>query len=172
MGAGKTCVGRCLAKLAGVPFVDADAEIEAAARLSISEIFATYGEAEFRATERRVMARLLERPPLVLAAGGGAFMADETRALIARRAVSVWLRADLETLVARTAGRSHRPLLNSGDARATLAALMERRYPVYATADVTLDATDEPPLATARRAFDAVRRHLAHSLSCPSESSP
>ncbi|WP_157879130.1 shikimate kinase [Pararhodospirillum photometricum] len=165
MGAGKTCVGRCLARMAGVPFVDADAEIETAARLPIAEIFARYGEAEFRATERRVMERLLERSPCVLATGGGAFMAEETRALIRAQGVSLWLRADLETLVARTAGRSHRPLLNTGDARETLRGLMERRYPVYAEADVVVDTTQEPPHTTARRAWDALARTPAFVVS-------
>ena len=115
MGAGKSCIGRRLAQRLGVPFTDADAEIEQAAGLSITEVFEKYGEASFRDGERRVMARLLNKgAPGVLSAGGGAFMDPETRKLIKDRGISVWLRADLETLVSRTKGRTHRPLLNKG----------------------------------------------------------
>ncbi|MEM6490050.1 MAG: shikimate kinase [Pseudomonadota bacterium] len=140
MGAGKTSVGTRLADTLGAPFRDSDAAIEEAAAMPIAEIFRLHGEPYFRAGERRVIARLLDAPPHVLATGGGAFLDPETRALIAERAVSVWLRADLETLVARTAGRSHRPLLNRGDPRETLARLIEARYPVYARAAVVVDS--------------------------------
>jgi shikimate kinase len=139
MGAGKTAVGGRLAVALDAPFRDSDAEIEVAAAMTIPEIFARYGEAHFRDGERRVIARLLSEGPMVLATGGGAFMDEGTRALVAERAVSVWLRADLDTLHARTAGRGHRPLLQTADPRATLAALIERRYPVYAEADVIVD---------------------------------
>jgi len=139
MGAGKSSVGSRLADLIGVPFADSDKEIERAANLTIPEIFERYGEPHFRDGERRVIARLLDGRPQVLAIGGGAFMDPETRALIAARAVSVWLKADLHTLVQRTAGRSHRPLLNQGDPRRTLEQLMATRYPVYAQADVVVD---------------------------------
>jgi len=156
MGAGKSCIGRRLAQKLNVSFVDADAEIEQAAGCSISEIFEKYGEAAFRDGERRVMARLLEGPPTILAAGGGAFMDPETRQLIREHAVSVWLRADLDTLTARTKGRSHRPLLNSGDPRETLAKLIEVRYPVYAEADITVDTGVDNPNITCARVVDAL----------------
>lgn len=140
MGAGKTSVGTRLAEMLGAPFRDSDAEIERAANLSVPEIFARYGEAHFRDGERKVIRRLLAEGPQVLATGGGAFMNPQTRALIAEKAVSVWLRADLDLLVHRTAGRTHRPLLNRGDPRAILAGLMAERYPVYALADVAVDS--------------------------------
>ena len=140
MGAGKSSVGTRLADLLGARFRDSDAEIERAANMTVPEIFERYGEGHFRDGERRVIARLLGGKPKVLASGGGAFMHDGTRALIGRRAVSVWLTADLDLLVSRTAGRSHRPLLNTGDPRATLAGLIETRYPVYALADVQVES--------------------------------
>jgi shikimate kinase len=164
MGAGKSCIGRRLAARLDVPFVDADAEIEKAAGLSIAEIFEKYGEAYFRDGERRVMTRLLQGEPCILAAGGGAFLDDETRKLIKDKALSLWLRAELDTLVARTKGRSHRPLLNSGDPRETLQRLMDARYPVYAEADVAVDTGLDNPNVTAARALDALEKHLGTSL--------
>lgn len=140
MGAGKSSVGQRLAERLGVAFADSDAEIERAAAMSIPEIFERYGEAHFRDGERRVIARLLHEPPMVLATGGGAFMNAETRALIGRMAVSVWLKADLDLLVARTAGRTHRPLLNRGDPREILAGLIRERYPVYGQAAITVES--------------------------------
>ncbi len=156
MGAGKSCIGKRLASRMAVPFTDADAEIEQAAGLSIAEIFARYGEPAFRDGERRVMARLLQGPPMVISAGGGAFMDPETRALIKANGVSVWLRADIDTLVARTKGRSHRPLLNSGDPRETLTELMRVRGPVYAESDITVDTGLDNPNVTCGRVFGAV----------------
>jgi shikimate kinase len=143
MGAGKTSVGTRLAHLLGARFVDSDDEIERAANLSVPEIFERYGEDHFRSGERRVLARLLSGPPAVIATGGGAFMDSETRALVGARAVSVWLRAALDVLVQRTAGRTHRPLLNRGDPRAILGRLIEQRYPVYAKADLVVDSLAE-----------------------------
>ncbi|MBB4287275.1 shikimate kinase [Roseospira goensis] len=157
MGAGKSCVGRRLAARLERPFVDTDDEIVKAAGLSITDIFSVYGEAAFRDCERKVMARLLEGPSCVLAAGGGAFIAPQTRALIRARAVSVWLRADLDVLVARTAGRTHRPLLNTGDPRAKLKALMDDRYPVYAEADITVPTGTESADRTTAQVLEAVR---------------
>lgn len=139
MGAGKSSVGARLAQSLGVAFRDSDAEVEAAANRSIAEIFENHGEAYFRDGERRVIARLIDGPPGVIATGGGAFMNAETRALLRARTVSVWLRADLETLAARTLGRTHRPLLNGPDPRGMLARLIEERYPVYAEADIAVD---------------------------------
>lgn len=145
MGAGKTSIGRRLARTLAAPFADADEEIVAAAGLSIPDIFQLYGEPRFRELERRVIARLLDGGPIVLALGGGAFMDPDTRARIAERAVSVWLRADLDTLVARTARKKGtRPLLERGDPHEILAALMRERYPVYALADHTVDSQVEP----------------------------
>ena len=143
MGAGKTSVGMRLAHLLGAGFVDSDDEIEKAANLSVPEIFERYGEAHFRGGERRVLARILAGPPAVVATGGGAFMDPETRTLVRDRAVSVWLRAALDVLVQRTAGRAHRPLLNRGNPREVLAGLIEARYPVYSEADITVDSLAE-----------------------------
>lgn len=142
------------------PFIDADHEVEKAAHQSIADIFATLGEEAFREGERKVMARLLDGPVCVLATGGGAFMCEETRHRIRQRGISVWLRADLDLLVRRTAGRPHRPLLNQGDPRAKLQSLMTQRYPVYATADITVDASEESPDATTGRVLDALRDWL------------
>jgi shikimate kinase len=145
MGAGKTAVGRRLARELGWRFVDADQEIEKAAGTSIANIFAEVGEAEFRQSERQVIARLLQdRRPQVLALGGGAFMDPRTRALVRERAVSVWLRADLDVLVKRTSRRNDRPLLKGVDARARLAFLLEQREPVYGEADFAVDSGDGP----------------------------
>ena len=140
MGAGKTKIGRRLAARLNLPFFDSDIEIETAAGETIEEIFRNRGEAQFRDGERRVIARLLAQPVHVLATGGGAFMDPATRAEIARRGVAVWLRADLEILVARVARRADRPLLKERDPRAVLAELIERRHPVYAEADITVDS--------------------------------
>jgi shikimate kinase len=156
MGAGKSNIGRRLAARLGLPFFDSDPEIEAAAGETIEEIFANRGERVFREGERRVIARLLAQPVHVLATGGGAFMDPETRALIARRAISLWLRADLDVLLARVSRRSNRPLLKQGDPRVILAELIERRYPVYAEADVVVDSGAGSPEATVTRAIAAL----------------
>jgi shikimate kinase len=156
MGAGKTKIGRRLAVRLNMPFYDSDIEIEAAAGETIEEIFRNRGEATFRDGERRVIARLLDQPPHVLATGGGAFMDPQTRAVIRRRGVSVWLRADLDVLVARVMRRNNRPLLQQRDPRAVLAELIERRSPIYAEADVTIDSGDAPPDSTASRAIAAL----------------
>jgi len=156
MGAGKTKIGRRLAARLDLPFFDSDAEIETAAGETIEEIFQRHGEAVFRDGERRVIGRLLRQPVHVLATGGGAFMDSQTRAIIARRGISVWLRADLDVLLARVSRRSNRPLLQQRDPRAVLAELIERRHPVYAEADVTVDSGDGPPDATATRTIAAL----------------
>jgi shikimate kinase / 3-dehydroquinate synthase len=144
MGSGKTSTGRRLAQMLNLPFADADAEIEIAAGMSISEIFAQHGESYFRDGERRVMARLLSGGPRVLATGGGAFMNEETRARIAASSISIWLKADLDVLWRRVRKRSHRPLLQGDDPEQTLRALLEQRYPVYARADITVVSRDGP----------------------------
>jgi shikimate kinase len=156
MGAGKTNIGRRLAARLNLPFFDSDHEIERAAGETVEEIFANRGEQAFREGERRVIARLLAQPPHVLATGGGAFMDAKTRAVIARRAVSLWLRADLDVLAARVSRRGNRPLLKGGDPRTILAGLMERRYPIYAEADLAIDSGDAPPEATVARAIAAL----------------
>ena len=156
MGAGKTAIGRRLAARLGLPFVDADHEIEAAARMSVAEIFARYGERAFRDGERRVIARLLGGEPIVLATGGGAFMDAETRALVRQRALSVWLRVPLPILVRRVSGRTDRPLLVGKDPAAVLAELAAKRYPTYAEADIVVDCTDEPAEATTARVLRAI----------------
>ncbi|MGH6880556.1 shikimate kinase [Hypericibacter sp.] len=156
MGAGKSCIGRRLAQRLRLPFVDADREIEQAAGCSIPEIFSRHGEQAFRDGERRVILRLLESPPFVLATGGGAFMDPRTRAVIREKAISVWLRADLDLLVRRTGRRGDRPLLQVDDPRAKLAELMSTRYPIYAEADLTVDSQDGPPDATLERVLAAL----------------
>jgi shikimate kinase len=156
MGAGKTKIGRRLATRLDLPFFDSDCEIERVAGETIAEIFENRGEAVFRNGERRVIARLLDQPTHVLATGGGAFMDTATRAVIARRGVSVWLRADLDVLLARVARRSNRPLLRAPDPRAVLAELIERRHPIYAEADVIVDSGEGPPELTATRVIAAL----------------
>jgi len=156
MGAGKTAIGRRLAQALGLPFRDADAEIETAAGMSVSEIFARHGEPFFRDAERRLIARLLDEPPHVLATGGGAFINDATRALIASKAVSVWLKADLDVLMKRVGKRATRPLLATGDPRETMQRLMNERYPIYAKADITVESVDGPH----ERAVEAILREL------------
>lgn len=160
MGAGKTSVGKRLAALLGAGFVDSDHAIEEAAAMTIPEIFAAFGEADFRAGERRVIARLLGEKPCVLATGGGAFIEPATRAEIAARATSVWLRAELDLLWDRVRDRPGRPLLQAPDPRGVLSDLDRRRAPIYAHADVTVDsrrgASHE---RMARKILAALRAH-------------
>ncbi len=139
MGVGKSTVGRRLARRLGLPFADGDVEIEAAAGMTVSEIFARLGEAEFRAGEARVMKRLLDGPRMILATGGGAILNAETRAALQARAVTVWMRADLKTVAERVQRRDTRPLLRGRDPLQALTAMAEVRYPFYALADVTVD---------------------------------
>jgi shikimate kinase/3-dehydroquinate synthase len=159
MGAGKSALGKRLAARLGLPFHDSDAEIEAAAGITVAEIFARHGEAHFRAGERRVIARLLADGPIILSTGGGAFMDSETRALIRARAVSVWLRCPMPILLARVIGRTHRPLLNAGDPAEILARLSRLRDPVYAEADIIFDCTEDPPDMTTDRLLASIEAH-------------
>ncbi|MDJ0946824.1 MAG: shikimate kinase [Kiloniellales bacterium] len=168
MGAGKSCIGRRLAARLGLPFRDADAEIERAAGCSIEDIFELHGEAAFREGENRVICRLLAGNPHVLATGGGAFMNPETRAAIAARAVSVWLRADLDLMLKRTGRRNNRPLLKRGDPRKILSDLMAQRYPVYAAADLVVDSVDGPPEITVERVLAALRARAPSSKAATS----
>ncbi len=167
MGSGKTSTGRRLAQQLGLDFVDADAEIEAAAGMSITEIFAQHGETYFRDGERRVMARLLNEGPRVLATGGGAFMNEETRARIAASGISIWLKADLDVLWRRVRKRSHRPLLQSGDPERTLRSLLDQRYPVYARADITVISRDGPQELAVEEAIDGLEFFLRFSSDPP-----
>jgi shikimate kinase len=138
MGAGKSSIGRRLAMRLDIPFVDADLEIEAAAGMSIADIFAAHGEPYFRAGETRVIARLLDHGPQVLATGGGAFMNPQTRANIRDKGISIWLKADIEVLTRRLKRRTDRPLLKTADPFATLVNLLAEREPIYGTADSTV----------------------------------
>jgi shikimate kinase len=164
MGVGKSSVGRRLASALAMPFRDADAEVEAAAGRSIADIFEAYGEAAFRDGERRVIARLLDEPPHVLATGGGAFLNAQTRQVIAQRAISVWLKADLEVLARRVGRKDTRPLLVGKDAMAVLEQQAAERYEVYAEADIVVETGE-----TAHHvAVDAIIRALAARASATS----
>lgn len=160
MGAGKTTIGRRMADWLEMDFFDADEEIEKAARLSIAEIFEAFGEVEFRAGERRVIQRLLEGPPIVLATGGGAFMNDDTRALIQGRGISIWLRVDVEVLASRTSRRETRPLLQGRDHGEALAELLDARAPIYAQADLAVDGAEEAVDTMTHRVLLAVQDHF------------
>lgn len=160
MGAGKTTVGRRLAARLNRQFIDSDEEIEKAANMTIPEMFAERGEAEFRAGEQRVVARLLREKDIILATGGGAFVNLETRALVKSEAVSVWIKADFDLLFARVSKRSNRPLLQTADPRKSLNDLIEARYPIYAEADVTVVSRDVPQDVVAADLIDAIHSHL------------
>lgn len=143
MGAGKTVIGRRVAEMLGMAFVDSDQEIETVSRMTVAELFAAYGEAEFRSLEQRVIARLLKSGPRVVSTGGGAFMNPQTRRAVARRGISVWLKADLPTLMERVGRKSTRPLLNGDDPEGVMRRLMDQRYPVYAEADIAVHSRNE-----------------------------
>ncbi|MCC7283457.1 MAG: 3-dehydroquinate synthase [Acetobacteraceae bacterium] len=159
MGAGKSAIGKRLAARLGLGFHDADAEIEQAAGMTVAEIFARLGEAAFRDGERRVIARLLAGPPMVIAAGGGAFMDAATRAVARRHATTIWLRVPLPILVRRVSGREGRPLLAGKDPAAVLSRLSQLRNPIYAEADIIVDCTDEPADGTTSRVQAALAQH-------------
>jgi shikimate kinase len=156
MGAGKTSVGRRLASGLGVPFKDADAEIELAAGCTINEIFERFGEPAFRDGERKVIARLLTEPPHVLATGGGAFIDPETRSRVKQDAVSIWLRARLDLLMERVLRKDNRPLLRNTDSRATLERLLKEREPFYSQADIIIESDEGPHEAVVRRILAAL----------------
>jgi len=161
MGAGKTSIGRRLAKRLEVPFFDSDLEVESAAGCSMMEILEVFGEPAFRNGEERVINRLLDQEPHVLATGGGSFMNPQTRARVKEKAISVWLRADLDTLVTRVARRTDRPLLEDATRhRLTLEALIAERYPIYAEADVIVQTFDEPTNTTVDRVIAALSEHI------------
>lgn len=160
MGAGKTAVGTALSRLLAAPFVDSDQEIERAANMTVAEIFKRDGEAFFRAREREVLARLLSGPPCILSTGGGAFLADANRKAIAEKGVAVWLRADLELLWNRVRHKSTRPLLKTHDPKGTLTALLTAREPVYAEAQVVVEARAEYSIDDmAGKVIEALQAH-------------
>lgn len=171
-GAGKTTIGRRLAQALGLTFVDADQEIERAAAMPIPEIFAIHGEPAFRDGEKRVIARLLDEGPSVLATGGGAFMAEETRAAIRDKGVSIWLKADFDTLYARVRRKSGRPLLNTADPEATLRALLEKRDPVFAQADLVVRSLDAPHDHVVQALIDALAARVAAETAPAEDAAP
>lgn len=156
MGAGKTSVGKKLAKRLGLPFVDADEEIERAAGQSITDMFDRFGEAHFRDGERRVIARLVEGPPKVVSTGGGAFMNEQTRALVLDRCIAIWLDADIQVLAKRVGRRDSRPLLRGKDPHALLTELAEVRNPFYALAPLRIRSDDAPHEETVERIVEAL----------------
>jgi len=164
MGAGKSTIGKQLALELGLDFFDADHEIEAAAQMSVTDIFALYGEEEFRQLERRVILRLLQTAstdkPIVLATGGGAFMNDETRAAIADYAISIWLEASLDLLMERVLRKNTRPLLQNDNPRGVMESLMVKRYPVYALADMTVPSRDVSREEVTQDVIAALKNHL------------
>jgi shikimate kinase len=172
MGAGKSSIGRRLAARLGIPFSDADAEIEEAAGMSIADIFEAHGEPSFRSGEARVIARLLEHGPQVLATGGGAFVNPETRARIHERGISVWLKADIDVLSRRLRRRSDRPLLKTADPTATLAGLLAARNPVYGEANLVAMSRDVPHDVIVEEIITALRSKLGVADACCRKDQP
>ncbi len=165
MGAGKTTVGRRLAERLGLRFIDADAEIEKAAGRTIAEIFAEYGEPYFRDGERKVIARLLGAGPQVLATGGGAYMNAETRKAVKERGIAVWLNASLPLLMKRVRRRAHRPLLRAEDPEGVMRELMDKRYPVYGEADISVESRDIPHNIIVNDVLRALMRYVCDDSS-------
>src|SRR5215831_11432339 len=161
MGAGKSTVGRRLGARLNLPFIDADGEVETAAGMTIPEIFELHGEAHFRDGEARVIARLLDSGPAVLATGGGSFMREETRRRIAEKAVSVWLKADSDIIMRRVKRRADRPLLQTADPAATVNRLLREREPVYQHADITIASRDVPHDKIVEECLDALQARFA-----------
>ena len=168
MGAGKSTIGRRLAARLGLPFLDADSEIEAAAGMSIPDIFEAHGEPQFRDGEARVIARLLESGPAVLATGGGAFMREETRNRVGAKAISIWLKADADIIMRRVRRRADRPLLQTPDPEATLGRLISEREPVYQHADLTIWSRDVPHEKIVDECVDALHARLRSNAEQPS----
>ncbi len=160
MGAGKSTVGRKLAKAMELPFIDSDQAIEEAAGCSISDIFAIHGESMFRDLEQRVITRLVTGEPMVLATGGGAWMQEALRAVMHEHACTVWLKAELDVLLDRVSKRNHRPLLETGDKREILSKLMADRYPVYASADITIDSNHGSQETVVKRIMSALKQQM------------
>ena len=156
MGAGKSVIGKMTAAAMNVPFVDSDQEIETVSRMSIADLFDSYGEPEFRSLEERVIKRLLKEGPMILSTGGGAFVNDRTRSVIKRRGLSLWLKADLDVLWERVKKRGHRPLLKTPDPRGTLSSLLDSRYPIYEEADLVVQSRDVSKETVVSEVLDAV----------------
>ncbi len=158
MGSGKTSVGKRLAKKLNLPFVDGDQEIEKAAGLSLIDVLKCFGAEEYRAGEERIMKRLLQGPPCILASGGGSFVAEQTRKLAKEHAVTIWLKADIDTLYNRTAGRKHRPFLEGCDShlKNKLEAYIKEEYPYYSEADIIVETKDEAVDNTVNRVIEAI----------------
>jgi shikimate kinase len=172
MGAGKSSIGRRLAARLGIPFSDADAEIEEAAGMSVTDIFEAHGEPSFRSGEARVIARLLEHGPQVLATGGGAFMSPQTRAKIHEKGISVWLRAEIDVLSRRLRRRSDRPLLKTADPTTTLANLLAARNPIYGEANLVVMSRDVPHEVIVEEIVTALRSKLGIADACGREDQP
>ncbi len=160
MGVGKTTVGRRLSKRIGVPFYDSDEEIEQASGRTVAGYFRDHGEADFRAGERRVIERLLDGRPCILATGGGAFIPDETREILLERAITVWLKGDFETIMERVSRKDTRPLLQVADPRGRMRELMDERYPIYAKAHVTVPIAKGPHMRTVNRVMRYLDRYV------------
>lgn len=162
MGSGKTSVGKRLAKKLNLPFVDGDQEIEKAAGLSLIDVLKCFGAEEYRAGEERVMKRLLQGPPCILASGGGSFVAEQTRKLAKEHAVTIWLKADIDTLYNRTAGRKHRPFLEGCDShlKNKLEAYIKEEYPYYSEADIIVETKDEAVDNTVNRVIEAINNFI------------
>ena len=161
MGAGKSTIGRRLAQVLDTPFVDSDNEIVEAAGCSVSDIFDIHGEDIFRDLEQRIVLKLLDREPSVIATGGGSFINPTIRKAIKEKASSVWLKAELEVLVERVSRRNTRPLLEQGDKREILSKLMADRYPVYGEADITIDSSNDAHEVVVKRILEALKAHEA-----------
>lgn len=165
MGAGKSAIGRMVAGQLGLPFVDTDVEIERVSRMTISELFAAYGEDEFRALETRVIKRLLKSGPRVVSTGGGAFINEKTRRQIEKGGISLWLNADLDVLWERVNKRDHRPLLKTENPKKTLEDLMQKRYPIYALADISVVSRDVRKEIIANEVLASIIDHTAKAAS-------
>lgn len=160
MGCGKTSVGKRLASHLDLPFIDGDNEVERAAGCSISDIFNFYGEQEFRKGEEKVMLRLLDKSPCILASGGGAYLPEKVRKKAKEKAITIWLKADIDVLEKRTAGRDRRPLLLGGNLREKLQKFIDDRYHIYNEADIIIETKDEPVNKTLIRTLDAINKYL------------
>lgn len=161
IGSGKTSVGKRLAQKLGLPFVDGDQEIEKAAGLSVIDVFKCFGQEEYRAGEERIMKRLLQGEPCVLASGGGAFVAEQTRKLAQKNALTIWLKADIDTLYSRTTGRKRRPFLQCSDSKIKnkLQTYIDEEYPYYSEADIVVETQNEAVENTVDRVFHAINQH-------------
>lgn len=165
MGSGKTSVGKRLSKKLNLPFVDGDREIEKAAGLALVDVLKCFGQEEYRAGEARVMKRLLQGSPCVLASGGGSFVAKQTREYAKQNAITVWLKADIDVLYNRTAGREHRPFIkgNDSDLKAKLEKYIQEEYPYYSEADIIVETKEEQVDITVNRVIDAINSFLQKS---------